>query len=47
LQEYPELHDGHMIAEPALNIAKFVSTPLTAGRERNKSETRQQNSQPR
>jgi len=28
LQEYPELYDGYMIAQPALNIAKFGTTSL-------------------
>jgi feruloyl esterase len=27
-QEYPELYDGYMIAEPALNIAKFGTSAL-------------------
>ena len=28
VQEYPELYDGYMIAQPALSIAKFGTTAL-------------------
>ena len=37
VQEYPELYDGYMIAQPALNIAKFGRRALSPDRDEDRA----------